>query len=212
MREGDELPAWAKPRRPEGRPTWVVVLAVAMLMSGGRFLVLGANQFFSLRLESALDEASVEQLPPDRKVFADAMTKAVREHPAAVRANAVTKLVLGALLLFAVAAVFSSDPRARRAAMLAAWVEIAFQLGDGLFLFLISRHDLAAIAPTLLALSQAAGGQAVSAGALQVIAGLVMMGIGLPGIAFAVVLLAYFGGARGRTFFGAGAAADARPL
>jgi hypothetical protein len=216
MHEEPELPAWAKrvraPRRPETRPTWVVVLAVAMTVFGARFLLLGINQFATLHLDFELDETLAAQLPPERKVISDAIAKARLPHPVAVRANAVSRVVLGGLLLFAVAAVFTSDPRARWAAMIAAAAEIAFQVGDGLFLFLISRHELAAIAPTFMGISHAGNLEGVSPAAFSWMAGLSLMAIGLPGIVFSVVLLAFFGGNRGRTFFGAGAAADARPL
>lgn len=211
MSEGQELPPWAKPKAPppEARPTWVVVLALLMLMFGGRFVVMGASQLSTGSVEPALDDATAAQLPPERRVFGEAMARASHTYPSAVQANAVAKLALGALLLFAVAAVFSSDGRARRATLIAAWAGIVFQLGDGLFLFLVSRHELAAIAPTLLAGSPGSGGQPMNLPPSVLM--IVMMVLGLPGILFSLVLLRFFGGPRGRTFFGVRADADARP-
>jgi hypothetical protein len=209
MADGPELPPWARPRPPEGRPTWVVVLALAMLIFGGRLLINGVAQLGGPPVDRALEETASAQVGRDLKVLGESLARAYREHPTAVRANGASKVVMGLLLLFAVAAVFVSDPRARAATLVAAWAGIAYQVGDALFLFLIFRKGLVEVAPALvdLAARQTAAGQAPSAGTLISMMDVVIVGLGLVGIGFSVVLLAFFGGRRGRTFFGVDAGA-----
>jgi hypothetical protein len=213
MREEPELPAWAKPRRSETRPTWVIVLTFAMLLLGGRFVKTGLDQVVNRRLPWVIDDSVAAEMPREQRVFGEMMVRGAQAHTVAVQVDGVARLVMGGLLLLTVAAVFSSDPRARQAAMVAAWAHIAFQLGDGIFLYIISRQELAAMAPTLLAASQGASkGPAGSVQALLLSAAVSFEVVGLPFIAFSLVQLKFFGGTRGRTFFGAGTAADARPL
>jgi hypothetical protein len=211
MSEGDELPPWAKPRRPEARPTWVVVLALGMFLFGGRQLVTGVSQLVNPTVEPATNENVTVQVSQDLKLVGDAVNAAFRAHPIAVSADASAKIVFGALLLLAVAAVLASDPRARRAALTAAWAGIAFQIGDSAFLFVICRKAFLAVAPMVAAFREPGAGEAFSRSLLWAV-DIAMIGAGLCGIAFSVVLLRFFGGTRGRTFFGAGAAASARSL
>jgi hypothetical protein len=157
-------------RRPRP-PRWVVVLALAMLVFGGHLLLGGASMWRALASAPATDAAAI-------------LAALARAHPLAVRIDAAAKVALALLLLFAVAAVFSSDPRARRATLLAAWAGIVYQIGDGLFLYLVvRRHSVADVLPLTDAL---------------------IVGTGLVGIAFSVLLLTFFGGRRGRVFFGPG--------
>jgi hypothetical protein len=161
------------------RPTWVVVLAMAMLIYGGSLLQDAASTLRGLPARGA--SASRADAPAVQELIAWVASRAAA-HPVAVRVNALSKLVLALLLLFAVAAVFSADPRARGATLLAAWVGIVHQIGHGLFLFLI-------VWPR-------------SAAALMPFTDAIIVGTGLLGVAFSVLLLAFFGGRRGRGVFG----------
>ena len=168
-----ELPG----RRP--RPTWVVVLAMAMLIYGGQLLVTAAGVLRGLP-PSALSASG--GVSPAVQEMAARVASRVAAHPVAVTVNAVSKLVLALLLLYAVAAVLSADPRARGATLLAAWAGIIHQFGDGLFLFLVVWPH----SPAHLVF--------VTAG--------VVVGTSLLGVAFSVLLLTFFGGRRGRGVFG----------
>ena len=170
---GTELPG----RRP--RPTWVVVLAMAMLIFGGH-LLLGAASM--LRGLPGRGLPAPSGATPAAQDLAAVFASLAAAHPVAVRVNALSKLVLALLLLYAVAAVFSADPRARGATVLAAWVGIVHQIGDGLFLFLVVRPRSVA---ELVSVTDA-----------------IIVGTGLLGVAFSVLLLTFFGGRRGRGVFG----------
>lgn len=210
MSEGPELPAWAKkkpPARPEGRPVWVVVLAMAMLVLGGMLLMSGLDQLTASGRQRAIHPEATVQESQDQRMMNDAMARAFRDHPAEVRANALSKLAMGLVLLFAVAAVFGSDPRARRATMLAGWIGVAYQLTDLLFYFVVYRKGVIAGAPALM--NQLAArqntGKLPTAAAVVTGVDVLMVGMALLGVLFSVVLLTFFGGRRGRTFFGSGA-------
>src|SRR4051812_31822057 len=112
MSDGTELPAWAKPRRPEGRPTWVVVLALLMLVFGGYQLLGGVPRLSGASVEVAVDPDASADAKQTIQVLNDSMSRIARENPGALRASGASKVLLGALLLFVVAAVFAGDPRA----------------------------------------------------------------------------------------------------
>jgi len=209
MSEGPELPAWAKkklPARPEGRPVWVVVLALAMLVLGGILMISGLTQLTDPEHKRATDPDATVQEIQDRQAMNEAMARAFRAHPAEVRANAVSKMAMSLVLLFAVAAVFGSDPRARRATILAGWIGLAYQASDLLFYFAVYRKGVVAGAPALmnLAARQSTGKQPTAAAVIAAF-DVTMVGMAMLGVLFSVVLLTFFGGRRGRTFFGSGA-------
>src|SRR5687768_2862827 len=192
MSDGPDLPPWAKPRPkpPEKRPTWVVVLALAMLLSGGRLLINGGAMLSGGGMDRvAAESAAATQ---DYQALAESLAKVYRAHPQAVRANGVSKVLIGLLTLFAVAAVFSGDPRARKAAMAVAWGGIAFELGDALFLFTIVRPEMAQMAPVLANLTarQAAGATTpLTPGMAVWLFDMTVVVKGLLGTAFSVLLL-----------------------
>jgi hypothetical protein len=140
----------------------------------------------------------------------DHVERAYREHPVAVRLNAASKVATGLLMLFAVAAVFASDPRARRATMLAAWAGIAFQIADVVFKLLIPRNGMVEAAPVLVNLvaRQSGAARVPSPSAVILALDIFIVSLGVLGVLFSIVLLTFFGGKRGRSFFGAGPRAD----
>jgi hypothetical protein len=210
MNDDPQLPAWAQRRQPVVRPAWVVVLALAMLVFGGRLLISGIGQMSGSGLERPNEEAASAHTVSDVRAVNDQVERSYREHPLAVRLNAVSKAAMGLLMLFAVAAVFAGDARARKAAMLAAWAGIAFQIADVLFKLLILRKGMVAAAPVLVNLVARQSGVARAPSASAVISALdiFIVSLGVLGVLFSVVLLAFFGGRRGRSFFGGGAGAD----
>jgi hypothetical protein len=185
----------------------VLVLAMAMLVVGGHLLTGGLTILHAV--SGGTPATSTEPLPspPTLEGVRAIRASFALAHPWAVRANAASKILLAGLLLYAVAAVWSSDRRARLAAMLAAWVGIGYHVGDALFLFFVVRKGVVAAAPLLAnwAASQAAPGRAVpSVQELVSMTDLLIVGTGLVGIAFSVLLLTFFGGRRGRVLFGPG--------
>jgi hypothetical protein len=189
-------------RRPAPRPRWVVVLALAMLAFGGLLLTLGVST-----LPAHARPVASNAAPDLQGIEAMGVSAVAEAHPVAVRVNALSKVLLGLLLLYAVAAVFASDPRARAATLLAGWVGIGYHVGDTLFRFLVVRPGLVELAPLLASLvtsQRPAGSRPVSGQDMVSRHDLVMVGTGLAGVAFCVLLLAFFGGRRGRGFFGGG--------
>jgi hypothetical protein len=187
------------PRRP--RPTWVVVLAMAMLAFGGHLLTVGIG---GLGRPATLptSDAAVEL-----QGIGAIVSSLAEAHPVAVRLNAISKVLLGLLLLYAVAAVFSSDPRARKATLVAAWVGIAYHFANGVFAFLVVRPGVVQAAPllaSLVASRRGPGAPALSGADMISLHDVFIVGTGLAGVAFSVLLLTFFGGRRGRGFFGAG--------
>src|SRR6185369_1654899 len=99
MPEDPDLPPWAraKPRRIEARPPWVIMLALGMLMFGGRFLKIGLDEVYTARLDWAADPRAGADLPPKHRVFGEVMARGAQAHQAAVRANGAVRLAVGAL-------------------------------------------------------------------------------------------------------------------
>src|SRR4051812_29629359 len=97
-----ETPPWHRPvRRPERRPTWVMVLAFAMLVFGGQLLLKGASMLTVLR---GGESASVEDanLPPVLRDLQTTPRALLMQYPKAVAADAVSKVAFALLLLFSV--------------------------------------------------------------------------------------------------------------
>jgi hypothetical protein len=188
--------------RPGQRPRWVVVLALGMLVFGGHLLTIGVDVLTA----HPRPTATATDATPDLQGIAALVSATADAHPIAVRVNALSKVLLGLLLLFAVAAVFASDPRARAATLLAAWVGIGYHLGDGLFHVLVVRPGVVDAAPLLASLvaSQRPGSTPLSGQDMVSLHDAVIAATGLVGVAFCVLLLAFFGGRRGRGFFGGG--------
>jgi hypothetical protein len=201
--------AEGRPRRPRR----MTLLTVLMLLAGGRMffssvtdlrrLVTGLPEVLSL--DGNLD-AQQEALLRSQVVLANALS---RYRPAVLFAHSLARLGLGLVYLFAVAAVFSRDPRGRRASILAGWVGIAVSAANALFLVLVVRSSLPWILPEL---SQAFAQDAARAGrpvlALELVAEQsrlflldVPLMISALGVVFSLILLAYFGGRRARMFY-----------
>jgi hypothetical protein len=170
-------------------------LATGQSMADVRLDGLGdANQEVLIRGQLALDEA------------------VDRAHPVAAKVQAAARLVLALVFFFAVAAVFSNDPRARPASVLAGWAGLALYLGNGVFLSTVVRGGVADAVPVLqdvAAKVHARIGDAspVPADVAQLTSTLMvqvpLLSAAL-GVLFCVVLLLYFGGRRGDLFYNRG--------
>ena len=201
---------------PEGRrrrPRWLTFLTLLMLLLGGRMFFssvtdlhrLASGKPEVLNLDGGLD-AQQEALLRGQIVLANALS---RHRPAVLSVHAVSRLGLGLIYLFAVAAVFSGDTRGRRASLLAAWAGIAVCLGNAVFVLWVVRQMLPWLLPTLAeAFAQdaaRAGRPLPSAEAASELARLFLVDVPLVvtgmGMVFSLLLLAYFRGRRMRLFY-----------
>ena len=219
--EGTRRPSGEASRQPRRRPRWVTVLAVLMLLAGAR-LFLGSltdlrrlvtgRSMAALRLDGVVD-AEQEVLIRGQLALDEAVDRA---HPVAARVQVAARLALGLVFLFAVAAVFSDDPRARSASVLAAWIGMALHAGSGLFVLTAVRGRVADLLPALqqvAAQAHARTGDTPSASAdLAQLATTLVIQVPLLsaalGVLFSVLLLVTFGGRRGRLFYNDGVKAD----
>ena len=219
--EGTRRPSGEESRQPRRRPRWVTVLAVLMLLAGAR-LFLGSltdlrrlvtgRSMAELRLDGVVD-AEQEVLIRGQLALDEAVDRA---HPVAARVQVAARLALGLVFLFAVAAVFSDDPRARSASVLAAWIGMALHAGSGLFVLTAVRGRVADLLPALqqvAAQAHARTGDTPSASAdLAQLASTLVIQVPLLsaalGVLFSVLLLVTFGGRRGRLFYNDGVKAD----
>src|SRR5262245_44304729 len=98
------LPTWARPQAQGRRPTWVVVLAVAMLAFGGHLLMNGLSIVRGLKsgAPAVVEPAggAEQALARDVRTVSRALEHG---HPLAVRLNAGSKVGLALLLLYAAA-------------------------------------------------------------------------------------------------------------
>lgn len=196
---------------PPRRPVWLAAMTSAMLIYAGMSLIDGLSL---LRHPHAATAAAIEdvarasgQIEPARRLAAvgDA---AVAAHPIAVRADAVAGSLVALLTLFAVAAIFSRDRRARRATVAAGWAGVLYQLGALPFGVAMARRAADAGAPVLQQVLAQNGrdlhglAQGDLASALR--AAVLMMPVmrAAMGIAWSLALLFFFGGRRGRAVFG----------
>ena len=219
--EGTRRPSGEESRQPRRRPRWVTVLAVLMLLAGAR-LFLGSltdlrrlvtgRSMAALRLDGVVD-AEQEVLIRGQLALDEAVDRA---HPVAARVQVAARLALGLVFLFAVAAVFSDDPRARSASVLAAWIGMALHAGSGLFVLTAVRGRVADLLPALqqvAAQAHARTGNTPPASAdLAQLASTLVIQVPLLsaalGVLFSVLLLVTFGGRRGRLFYNDGVKAD----
>jgi hypothetical protein len=202
-----DAPGPRRPKSPDHRPTWLVLLASLTLLYGGRLLTSG--------IETWRDPTSSMRLPPSR-----AMTPAEEEvareivatgkrvaqsHASTLRADAAAAIPVALVLLFAAAAALSRDPRGRGVTQAAAWLGIIYQLASLWLTFPIVRelaHELGG--PFARLATMQAGGS--DAGARPETMAVVLMA--LPVFAAAVtiggslLLIRFFGGPRGRVLYG----------
>jgi len=195
------------------RPRWLTFLTVLMLLVGGRMFFSGVTDLHRLingkpeilTLDGGLDPQQ-EALLRGQIVLINALSK---HRPVSLAIHAVARLALGLIYLFAVAAVFSSDPRGRRTGILAAWAGMVVCAGNAVFLLVVVGRMVPWLLPILgaaYAEDAVRAGRAVPGAdvvALQarlflVDVPMVVTGMGL---VFSLLLLLYFRGRRMRLFY-----------
>jgi hypothetical protein len=196
-----------------GRPRWMTLLTILMLLIGGRLffgsvtdlhrVVTGKAEI--LTLDGTFD-AQQEALLRAQVVLANALSST---RPAALTVHALARLALGLLYLFAVAAVFSRDARGRRVSVLAGWAGVAVSGINAIFLAMVVRGMLPRLLPVLADAfakdAARAGRPAPSADVVAVQARLFLVDVPLVvtgiGAVFSLALVLYFGGRRVRLFY-----------
>jgi hypothetical protein len=191
---------------------WMVVLSGLMLVSAFQLFLDGLTGLRGGPLVRASGEpsAGVDDAAATELLMRILAMALERVDPTLVKAHAASKILVAAVLLYAVAAVASNDRRGRSGALAAAWASIAYHVSSALYSALVVRAGLLATAPQwrsqLLALQRLASD--ADAGRMEVLGRadtLLLVGpilVSLVGVGFGVVLLAYFGGRRGRSFYG----------
>jgi hypothetical protein len=192
-----------------------------MLLAGARLFLGTLTDLRRLATGKSMADVSLNGLAnAEQEVMIRgqvALDEAVdRAHPVAAWIQGVARLALALVLLFAVAAVFSDDPRARLASVWAAWGGLALYGGNGAFLLMVVRKEVAAAWPILQQVAvqaHARAGDTPPAPAdLAQLASTLMVQVPLLtsslGVLFSVVLFVTFGGRRGRLFYNGGSDAD----
>ena len=193
------------------RPVWLSVMTSAMLIYAGMSLI---DALSLLRHPQAPTAAAIEdvaratgQIDAARQLAAVSQA-AAKAHPVALRLDAAADGLVALLTLFAVAAIFSRDRRARRATVAAGWGGIVYQLGALPFAVAMARRAAEAGAPVLQQLLAQNGKDMRGMAPADVSAVLRALVVTMPvlragmGLAWSLALLIFFGGRRGRAVLG----------
>jgi hypothetical protein len=191
----------------------MTLFSVLMLLLGGRMLVTGLSDLHRvatgkaevLTLDGSLDSQQ-EVLLRSQAVLANALS---RHRPVSLSVHAAARVVMGLVYLFAVAALFSGDPRGRWVSLLAGWVGLAVSAGNALFVGVVVRRMLPWLLPMLAhAFTEDAARVSrppLDAAAVETQANLflheVPMAITAIGVLWSLLLIAYFSGRSVRLFY-----------
>lgn len=206
---------------PTVRPPWVLVLASVMLLTGGSSLVAGLLKLrdpstivLTIGTNDAADSDVQVQL---NRQLAQVRAAVVSPHRGMIRTEAAFEIVLALFTLYATAAVLSRDRNGRALTLGVVALSIAYQLGT-LPVYLSLTREFASRGAELMAqlMIQSAGGKATP-DAAEIARRLRSAIVGGPvvaaviSIAGSLVLLAFFGGRRGRALYGLDRAPRPRP-
>ncbi len=195
------------------RPFWLAAMTSAMLIYAGLSLI---DALSLLRRPHAATAAAIEDVArASGQIEAARRLAAVGEaivaaHRAALRVEALACALVALVTLFAVAAIFSHDRRARLATVAAGWAGVLYQLAALPFGVAMARLAAEPGAPVLQQLLAQSGrdlhGLAEADVAAALRAAVLMMPVlrAAMGIAWSMALLIFFGGRRGRAVFGQG--------
>lgn len=207
----DARRAGPPPRRrakaPDHRPAWLILLSSLTLVYGGVLLVSS--------LETLRDPKAATHLPVTRAMtpaedevarqIVNVGARVASAHARSIRGNAAASLPVALLMLLAAAATISRDRRGRQIALAAAWTGIAYQLGTLALTYPIVRDYAWQAAPLLARLVAMQGDAGDAAATPDVVAKVVMafpVFTSVVAICGSLLLIAYFGGRRGRTLYG----------
>ncbi len=185
-----------------------------MLLAGARLFLSSLSDMRKLATGKETAAALVDSLHDVQKELILRGQWAIedvveRAHPNLAWTHAAARFALAAVLLFAVAAVFSDDSRGRRAALLAGWGTILLCVANAIFLVFVVRHGLAAGVEALQRVAADVHGRAgvVPPGVAELADEAKVLMIHVPmvasvlGVGFGLLLVMTFGGRRGRLFY-----------
>jgi hypothetical protein len=198
-----------RPRSPEHRPFWLVLLSSLTLIYGGLLLVssLEAYKDPSATLPVLAPRAMTPVEEEIARAVLGVVSRVASTHAGSIRRSAVASLPVALLMLLAAAATMSRDRRGREIALAAAWTGVVHQVAV-LFLTFPTMRDYAWQAAPLFArqiVLDAATSPDAAAVTPDRVAKLLMA---LPfvsaaaAIAGSFLLIRYFGGRRGRILYG----------
>jgi hypothetical protein len=207
------------PPLPQQRPTWMVVLASLMVvfafylfLEGAAGLTRGAGELIGATPAAGVAPAAGTPEAAELALWRSLGTvlKAAID-PWLWRLYAGSKLVFAAVLIYAVAAIVTRDRRGRRGVLIAAWVGIGYHLLVAVFRIAVVRTGLLAGSEVWLKDVVAAMGARPEARALtpeeirawaDALMVVVPLAAALVGVGFSLILMTFFGGGRGRDYYG----------
>jgi len=197
-----------RPRSPDHRPAWLVLLSSLTLVYGGVLLVSSLDTLRDPR--AAAHHPATRPLTPAEEEIAKEIlevgTRVATAHARAIRANAALSLPVALLMLFAAASTISRDRRGRQVALAAGWTGIVYQLGTLALTFPFVREYAALTAPLVARLvalqSDGADGGASPEAVAKVVVAAFPVFTSAVSILSSLVVIRYFGGRRGRVLYG----------
>jgi hypothetical protein len=201
-----------RPRSPDHRPAWLVLLSSLTLVYGGVLLVSSLDTLRDPR--AAAHHPATRPLTPAEEEIAkeilDVGTRVAAAHTRAIRVNAALSLPVALLMLFAAASTISRDRRGRQVALAAGWTGIVYQLGTLALTFPFVREYAAQTAPLVARLvalqsdgvQMGAGSGATPETVAKVVVAAFPVFTSAVSILSSLVVIRYFGGRRGRVLYG----------
>jgi hypothetical protein len=186
----------------------LVVLALLMLMHGGLSLIGALTNLRDPKLLATVSLGNATETPEQMVVKQKLLTITqgiLLGHHEAIRAVTLAAIALALVTLYAVAAILSRDKHGRRLALVTAWLIIAYQLGSLPVFLRIARDHATQSAPLL---AEIIGGTTSAEERLQLVQKITSLTVIEPyvvsafGVGWALLLMAYFGGRRGRQLYG----------
>ena len=228
--ERDQPPSSPWPQRPEGRgargdahggalppqrPTWLVMLASVMAMVAFQNFGEALDELAGRPRNGPVPTVAGEPDPASaqqalQQTLSRAYAQAVSEIPPSLpRMVSLLKMAYAAIMLLAVAGVATRDRRGRAAALASAWAGIAHHVAAAVVFLTLVRPALwrrsAEWSPAVQALAGPGSGvdaQAVPSWMPQAaVVGPALM-TSLLGIGFCTVVMVFFGGRRGKSYYG----------
>ena len=195
-----------RPRSPDHRPPWLVLLSSMTLVYGGLLLVSSLETLRHPRAAPPLPVSSTLTPAEDEvaRQLAEVGTRVAAAHAHAIRGNAAASLPVALLMLFAAASTMSRDRRGRQVALAAGWTGIAYQLATLAVTFpmiLDYARQAAPLAARFVAMQGGADANATPDVFSKVVVAVPLFTSAVA-IAGSLVLIKTFAGPRGRALYG----------
>lgn len=194
------------------RPRWLRLFNIILFLYGGSLLLSGLDGLklggFSSTwsLPSGFSVGSIEELVV--RGIGRAAGTTDKTFPVLAQTVTISRLVLAGLLLFGAVAISMADVRARVVVMVSAGVGAAYHIGNAIVTLLVVRPQFLASPAWQELARDHSDNQAIALNTLsstRELAGWILLinplAAGFVGSAFAVLLIRYFGGKKGRAYY-----------